>query len=123
MKNMKKLIALALVAVSIFAISIPAMALSGGYNQAARYLDNDTLKPDWPQNDSRAVTNLQRMLAALGHDPGPIDGIYGPMTEDAVLEFQQLHSDLTNDGICGRYTKIKIWENLSDVPAYCVPLW
>ncbi|NLE93993.1 MAG: peptidoglycan-binding protein [Chloroflexi bacterium] len=99
------------------------MALTGGYNAAARYIDNVTLKPDWPQNDSRAVTNLQRMLAALNYNPGPIDGIYGSMTKSAVLDFQQDHSDLTNDGICGRYTKINIWENLNSVPNYCIPLW
>ena len=75
MKHMKKLIVLGLVAVSILAVSVPAMALTGGYNAAARYIDNVTLKPDWPQNDSRAVTNLQRMLAALNYNPGPIDGI------------------------------------------------
>lgn len=123
MKHMKKLIALVLVAITVLAVAAPAMALTGGYNAAARYLNNVTLKPDWPQNDSRAVKNLQRMLAYLGYDPGPIDGIYGPMTKNAVLDFQRDHSDLTNDGICGRYTKTRIWEELDRVPPYCVPLW
>lgn len=123
MKHMKKLIALALVAITVLAVSVPAMALTGGYNEAARYLNNVTLKPDWPQNNKIAVANLQRMLAALGHNPGPIDGIYGPMTTSAVLAFQQRYSDLTNDGICGRFTKIKIWEKLTSIPANCVALW
>ncbi|MGI6635420.1 MAG: peptidoglycan-binding domain-containing protein [Christensenellales bacterium] len=123
MKNMKKFLALALVAMTVLAVAVPALALTGGYNAAARYLNNVTLKPDWPQNNSTAVENLQRMLDALGYDPGPFDGIYGPLTKNAVLAFQQAHSDLTNDGICGKYTKIKIWETLSSVPSYCVPLW
>ena len=31
-----------------------------------------------------AVRDLQAALKALGHDPGPIDGVFGPTTEVAV---------------------------------------
>ena len=35
-----------------------------------------------------AVRDMQRVLAFLGHDPGPIDGIFGEQTEAAVRSFQ-----------------------------------
>src|SRR5688500_4495857 len=34
------------------------------------------------------VRALQRRLRTLGHEPGPIDGLYGPLTEAAVERFQ-----------------------------------
>jgi len=36
------------------------------------------------------VTELQTELAALGLDPGPIDGVYGDRTQAAVLRLQRL---------------------------------
>jgi len=35
-----------------------------------------------------SVTNLQRLLGSLGHDPGPLDGIFGPLTQAAVERYQ-----------------------------------
>lgn len=35
-----------------------------------------------------SVVDLQTMLARLGHEPGPIDGAFGPMTLGAVKRFQ-----------------------------------
>lgn len=34
------------------------------------------------------VLDLQTRLDGLGHDPGPLDGIFGPMTRSAVTAFQ-----------------------------------
>jgi len=45
--------------------------------------------------DVRAV---QERLAELGFDPYPVDGIYGPMTESAVLAFQRSRG-LEPDGV------------------------
>jgi peptidoglycan hydrolase-like protein with peptidoglycan-binding domain len=39
-------------------------------------------------NDA-AVQDLQEALKALGHDPGPVDGVFGAQTESAVKAFQQ----------------------------------
>ena len=36
-----------------------------------------------------AVRDLQQALKALGHDPGPINGVFGDATEAAVKAFQQ----------------------------------
>ncbi len=49
------------------------------------------------------VTTLQERLAALGHDPGPIDGMFGTGTARAVAAFQAA-SGLTPDGIVGAAT-------------------
>ncbi|MBM3271488.1 MAG: D-alanyl-D-alanine carboxypeptidase family protein, partial [Candidatus Sericytochromatia bacterium] len=50
-----------------------------------------------------AVTALQRRLADLGFDPGPIDGIFGPRTEAAVKAFQTARR-IEIDGIVGPQT-------------------
>jgi C1A family cysteine protease len=50
-----------------------------------------------------AVTRLQSALAQLGFDPGPIDGIFGPLTEAAVRGYQSSRSLLV-DGIVGPQT-------------------
>lgn len=49
------------------------------------------------------VRELQRLLLGWGYNPGPIDGIFGRMTEQAVLQFQSDHR-LTPDGIVGPIT-------------------
>lgn len=43
------------------------------------------------------VEQLQAVLGALGYAVGPIDGIFGPMTEEAVRSFQRANG-LTVDG-------------------------
>jgi peptidoglycan hydrolase-like protein with peptidoglycan-binding domain len=55
------------------------------------------------------VRDLQEALKALGHDPGPIDGVFGSRTEDAVRAFQQAKG-IAVDGIVGRVTWINIDE-------------
>ncbi|MEM9265993.1 MAG: peptidoglycan-binding domain-containing protein [Cyanobacteria bacterium P01_F01_bin.13] len=49
------------------------------------------------------VISLQQALERNGLDPGPIDGDYGPMTQDAVEEFQQWY-DLPVTGVAGPQT-------------------
>lgn len=38
---------------------------------------------------SSEVRSIQQHLTTLGFDPGPIDGIYGPHTESAILAFKR----------------------------------
>jgi len=52
---------------------------------------------------SSAVTRLQRRLVRLGYSLGPIDGRYGPLTQQAVRGFQSTHG-LTIDGLAGPLT-------------------
>lgn len=53
------------------------------------------------QGDS--VRQLQQSLSALGYDPGPQDGDFGPRTLAAVVKLQN-SSGLVPDGICGPLT-------------------
>lgn len=49
------------------------------------------------------VLQLQRMLNELGFDSGPVDGIFGPLTEGALTEFQR-NAGVNLDGIVGEST-------------------
>ena len=46
------------------------------------------------------VATLQRRLGGLGFDAGRVDGIFGPDTERALLDFQR-NAGLVVDAICG----------------------
>jgi N-acetylmuramoyl-L-alanine amidase len=46
------------------------------------------------------VSELQSRLSSLGFDPGKVDGVFGPLTERAVVEFQH-NRDLAEDGKAG----------------------
>ena len=52
---------------------------------------------------SPVVRDLQRRLARAGHAPGPIDGLYGPLTSAAVIGYQADHG-LPGDGTAGVQT-------------------
>ena len=178
MKNMKKLLALALVIVSVLAISIPALAgtqvsaiwvdatavgdlggvvsciysresESSAYivqafqNATAIQVKFDRSNLNWASAkygnvtgyipthhfdvttdnlrkglfsgytlsqgfQGKPVENLQRCLDALGYNTNGIDGIYGSGTKEAVFSFQKKFADLTNDGVAGKNTKLKI---------------
>jgi peptidoglycan hydrolase-like protein with peptidoglycan-binding domain len=49
------------------------------------------------------VSELQRRLTALGYFSGPVTGTFGPLTQTAVISFQQANG-LTADGIVGAGT-------------------
>ena len=65
---------------------------------------------------SDAVRTLQRRLRRLGDEPGPIDGLYGPLTQGAVTRFQQRHG-LAADGIVGRQTRRSLFDRSSQPTA------
>jgi immune inhibitor A len=50
-----------------------------------------------------AVTRLQQILAGVGFDPGPIDGIFGPKTDAAARAYQSSRG-LVIDAIVGPLT-------------------
>lgn len=56
---------------------------------------------------SRPVLELQRNLQRLGARPGPVDGLFGPLTEAAVKRFQGAHG-LATDGVVGTQTKTRL---------------
>jgi peptidoglycan hydrolase-like protein with peptidoglycan-binding domain len=50
------------------------------------------------EKQARLVVQAQRKLAALGYDPGPVDGKAGARTRKAVAAFQRAQ-DLDSDGL------------------------
>jgi peptidoglycan hydrolase-like protein with peptidoglycan-binding domain len=56
------------------------------------------------------VKSVQRALASAGQSPGPIDGVYGPKTEQAVSAFQG-SAGITVDGVYGPQTKKALEEH------------
>lgn len=49
------------------------------------------------------VKLIQSLLARIGYDPGPVDGVFGQQTMEAVRDFQ-LDNGLAPDGIVGSAT-------------------
>jgi hypothetical protein len=67
--------------------------------------------------DHWGVTSIQVMLRAVGHDPGPADGIIGDHTRQAVRDFQR-DQGLTVDGDPGPQTRAALMLKYMD--AICV---
>ncbi len=69
-------------------------------------------------NGSRgdAVTALQRKLFAMGFNPGTIDGIFGPNTDQAVRSYQE-QKGLQVDGIAGPETFTSLGMMEAEKPA------
>lgn len=79
-------------------IGAAAGGLTGGLTDASTINLGD---PIWatksqPANAS-AVSRVQAALTRLGYDPGPIDGAYGPKTEQAIRSYQR-NNGLVVDG-------------------------
>lgn len=79
-----------------------AAKLIAAWHQASR----PDLAPDrapLPPPSPRGTAALQRRLAALGYDPGAIDGMHGSRTASALAAFQR-DNGLVSDGIAGPFT-------------------
>jgi len=72
-----------------------AAVVEAGYHLGDRRLYQRT-----PMMRGDDVADLQRRLGALGFDAGKVDGIFGPDTAEALVEFQR-NAGLTVDGIFG----------------------
>lgn len=76
-------------------IRLPEIVITAGRKTAPR--------PDW-------LTGVQYRLNALGFGAGPVDGIIGPRTKKAVIDFQCAYPPLRIDGIPGPKTQAKLCE-------------
>ena len=70
-------------------------------------LGDRTLKLQEPNMHGDDVATLQSRLIDMGFNCGRVDGIFGPTTEKAVLDFQR-SVGTTQDGICGPGTIISL---------------
>ncbi len=58
---------------------------------------------------SDEVRQAQEALKAKGFDPGPIDGIYGPLTKAAVRQYQEQNKIVANGRLGGEtYTSLGV---------------
>lgn len=64
-----------------------------------------------PRMTDPKIAQIQQKLAMLGYEPGPVDGVYGPKTYAAVLEFQR-NKRLVPDGEFGPQTAAALWVQL-----------
>jgi peptidoglycan hydrolase-like protein with peptidoglycan-binding domain len=60
-------------------------------------------EPMRPGDEGAHIVRLQKALARLGYNVGPIDGKYGSELSEVVAAFQRDHH-LVADGIAGRRT-------------------
>ncbi|WP_456275027.1 peptidoglycan-binding domain-containing protein [Bacillus sp. AK031] len=65
-------------------------------------------------DEGNGVRLVQRALKQINFDPGTIDGIYGPLTADAIRRFQETYAELKNDGIYGPNTRKYIQMELEE---------
>lgn len=63
--------------------------------------------------------DIQNLLLKIGYDPGPIDGIFGLRTEEAIKQFQR-NNGLTVDGIIGPNTHRVLQRFLSGNENYLI---
>jgi len=68
--------------------------------EAGWNLGDRLLKLTSPNMRGDDVTRLQGELCRLGFDTGRVDGIFGPRTASALLEFQR-SCGMPGDGVCG----------------------
>lgn len=70
-----------------------------------------TLKPAIPYMSGDDVSQVQAALASKGFSPGKINGVYNPLTQDAVISYQQ-YAGLIPDGVVDintSYSLLGIW--------------
>ena len=115
MKNTKKLVNLALVIVTLLAVSVSAFALSGSYSP---YLGGTGSSYNIRRgHKGDQVKNLQMFLNAVLNTSLDVDGTFGSGTEDAVETFQRTYLGAASaDGIVGKNTKQALWNACSIWP-------
>ena len=86
--------------------------------KTAAVLNRALVLPAYLRLGSRGpeVEVLQAFLQQAGYYPGPIDGVFGPVTREAVISFQRDHG-LLPDGVAGPktwdviYQIVRSWGN------------
>lgn len=90
---MKKFMISLIAAILVIACAIPAMGLA--------YTESDLKRVLYKDFHGEDVEMVQECLSNLGYYSGPIDGKYGKLTQQAVIDFQKANR-LAPDGNFGR---------------------
>jgi len=87
---MKRLVTLAIATLSVAATlaAVSATGLGAQTSPQAQRAAVDVKMDAVPSLDTEGIRKVQTALQKRGVDPGPIDGIYGPLTKEAVRTFQ-----------------------------------
>lgn len=72
----------------------------------------DSLVSYFNLNSQPEVIEVQKYLRVKGFNPGSIDGVFGPRTEEAVKSFQEA-SNLTPTGIIDLETYNRLMSDAS----------
>ncbi|RJQ32862.1 MAG: hypothetical protein C4562_02275 [Actinobacteria bacterium] len=81
--------------------------------EATYFIGDRTLYLSTPFQSGDDIKTIQLWLRSLGFNPGPIDGTYGPKTEEAVKSFQ-FNYGIDEDGIVS-FDTIKAFYKLANV--------
>ncbi len=101
---MLKSIRITLAAAAIlFLLPLAAQAIQGDQAKGGSLRERIMEKALRRGDRGAAVSELQQMLRDSGYDPGPVDGIFGPLTEASVMA-AQAKLNLGQDGLFGRQT-------------------
>lgn len=65
-------------------------------------------------NKGPEVRDLQLQLKALHYYDGDVDGVFGPITERAVIAFQRDHEELEVDGLVGVCTRAALRQAIAE---------
>jgi hypothetical protein len=84
-------------------VLVPGIAYTQGGAVSVPTPDTTIYRLTLPLMTGTEVQQIQQALAAVGFDPGPIDGKFGPLTNAAVVAFQLAHG-LVPDGEVGPQT-------------------
>lgn len=77
-------------------------AATGGFPSFAPARKAQRVEPD------ETLKEYQDKLRSLGLYKGPVDGLRGPLTTEAVLAIQKAHPNLVDNGVLGRATMAQI---------------
>jgi peptidoglycan hydrolase-like protein with peptidoglycan-binding domain len=100
------------IAGAVSLVSVPAWATGDPQQErAAQYqTERQADQEMYQQLSAEDIREVQEALRDEGHDPGPIDGIWGPETQAAVKDFQQAN-DLQVTGQLDKQTMEELGVN------------
>lgn len=101
-------------------VATPVPAWAGSYPPGSdEWASSEPFNISWSDNcwvgesydrNGNYTTGVQRILQGFFHYTGTIDGLWGPLTLNAVKDYQSTHG-LAVDGIVGPNTWLELWQD------------